>query len=206
MFCLLCCIMRFPHPSEAGLLKTLPPGYAHLDEPRAALCLVGQLAAPLQSLWVFANMRRWAELCFVGSPVTEPEVLLETYKKYLIQQRRDLWITPSMLQPCHLWLQAEGPPHAVTVQGPIRVEQLLAAERQLSGFEGSIMDGCRKLPHHAWLHANSDSCVAQACNGRLRLPMSVPSFCLRCCMKNIGLSLLSVWSMIGPWSHGFWTA
>ena len=150
-------VMRFPHPSEAGLLNTLPPGYAHLEEPRAALCLVGQLAAPLQSLWVFANIRRWAELCFVGSPVTEPEVLLETYKTYLIQQRRDLWITPSMLQPCHLWLQAEGPPHVVTVQGPIRVEQLLAAERKLSGFEGSLMDGCRKLPDHAWLHANSEA-------------------------------------------------
>ena len=46
---------RFPHPAEVGFLNTLPPDFCHLPDPRAALVLVGQLAAPLQSLWVTAR-------------------------------------------------------------------------------------------------------------------------------------------------------
>ena len=39
--------MRHLHPQEAGLLNTLPLTFKHSTNLRAALSMVGQLAAPL---------------------------------------------------------------------------------------------------------------------------------------------------------------
>ena len=132
-------VMRFPHPAEVGLLNTLPPRYHHLEEPRAALCLVGQLAAPLQALWVFGHVKKWSESCFLGSSATEPDSLLESYKAYLIQQRTDLWLTPSMLRSGTgtVWLQTDSVPHAVTVQGQQKLPFTLGFNKTIVGSETS---------------------------------------------------------------------
>ncbi|OLP86811.1 Modification methylase Eco47II [Symbiodinium microadriaticum] len=53
--------LRFAHPSELGLLNTLPADFCYADSARDSLCLVGQVAAPLQALWVFAHITVWSQ-------------------------------------------------------------------------------------------------------------------------------------------------
>ena len=148
---------RFPHPAEVGLLNTLPLDFLHLEGMRAALCLVGQVAAPLQALWVYAQVRRWAEQAFTGSSQVDPHQLLQDFKKILLQARRDQWIVPSLQVPCLLWLCKDGVPYTVHVQQPVRARDVLAAELALAGpgFKACIMDGNRRLPAQALLHCNS---------------------------------------------------
>ena len=144
--------MRFPRPAEAGLLNTLPPGYRHHENPRAALCLVGQIAAPLQALWIFGQIRRWAEQSLLGSSAVDSLELLESYKTYLLQQRDDLWLTPTLLKGGQLWLQVDEVVHPVTVTGPVKACQLLEAEQRVTPWEYCLLQGCRKVPDAAGLH------------------------------------------------------
>lgn len=58
--------MRHLHAEEIGLLMGLLPGHPLPQEPRAALCLVGQLTSPMQALWVIAHIQRWASAVFGG--------------------------------------------------------------------------------------------------------------------------------------------
>ena len=44
--------VRLFYPQEAGLLNTLTMTCFQLLNPRAALCLAGLIAAPMQSLWI----------------------------------------------------------------------------------------------------------------------------------------------------------
>ena len=47
---------RHLHPFEGALLCTVPGDFCFPMPPRAALCLLGQIAAPLQVLWVQSHI------------------------------------------------------------------------------------------------------------------------------------------------------
>ena len=128
--------VRFPHAAEVALLNTVPPLFAHLADPRAALCLVGQLAAPLQALWVTATVKSWAERAFHGTSQTDPLALVQHYKQYLLQQRKDAWLVPSLQQGGMLELQQSGQLLRIRTEGPVQVHHLLAAESHLQGSCG----------------------------------------------------------------------
>ena len=49
--------LRHPHPQEIGLLNGLSLKHVHGQDLRAELCLIGQIASPLQACWVFAQVR-----------------------------------------------------------------------------------------------------------------------------------------------------
>ena len=66
---------RYLHPEEAGLLCTLPVHRQHVPNLKAALCLIGQIAAPLQSPWVISQVQRWFTHQLGGSPVSPPDLL-----------------------------------------------------------------------------------------------------------------------------------
>ena len=76
--------IRFAHPKEVGYLNTLPVSLVLPDPPRAALCLVGQLAAPMQALWVLAQVQCWAQTTFEGRALTVPANCIEELKVELL--------------------------------------------------------------------------------------------------------------------------
>ena len=68
---------RYLHPQEAGLLCTLPVQRKHLPNLKAALCLIGQIAAPLQALWVLLQVQQWFGALASGpSMMSECEVVM----------------------------------------------------------------------------------------------------------------------------------
>ena len=148
--------MRFPHPAEVGLLNTLPPDYVHLDSMRAALCLVGQVAAPLQALWVYAQLRRWAEQVFIGFSKVEPCKLLQEFKAQLLEKRRDIWQVPSLAAPGLLWLCKDNVVYSVCLRQPVQVKDIVAAELALAGpgFKACVLENNRRLPLHASMRCN----------------------------------------------------
>ena len=130
--------MRFLHPHECGFLNTLPPDFRHLDEPRSALSLVGNLAAPLQASWVFSFVRRWAEEAFTGASSFSPDVCLESHKHHLLAQRDVLFaFCDNSPRPC-LSLQIAGEAAQVHVPSEARVADLLQAERRWAPFACSL--------------------------------------------------------------------
>ncbi|CAE6966038.1 aquIMA [Symbiodinium sp. CCMP2592] len=148
--------LRFPHASEVGFLNTLPASFLHLSEPRAALCLVGQIAAPLQALWVSAHIRMWIELAFDLPNVTCPMQLLEDFKSMLHESQRDFWTTSAIAASSSVWLSVDGSPFELPVSGPTTVAQLVKAEKALqgSGVTIQVFEGDRRLPAGAFLHPN----------------------------------------------------
>ena len=148
--------MRFLHPQEVALLNTVSPRFRHVANARAALCMVGQLAAPLQSLWVCAQIRRWAAEVFGGSCLT-PVAYLEQYKHELLIHRHDLWILPTMMPKGILSLSDGCSQWQLQVQGPVTVAELAKAELQLQGpgLKIEICHGGRTLPSDGLLHVGS---------------------------------------------------
>ena len=107
--------VRLPHPLELGILNTLPLDYLLPSPPRSGLCLVGQLAAPLQALWTSAQIMRWAEETYGGHVVTCPVSTLVAFKQALLkqaqqlcQQQGDSTKTQSLQQAGQLNAQAIG--------------------------------------------------------------------------------------------------
>ncbi|CAE7246184.1 unnamed protein product [Symbiodinium necroappetens] len=144
--------LRFLHPAEAGLLNTLLPSFNHHPDPRAALCLVGQLAAPLQALWIWSQVLSAAGPCF-GLPLICPEAELRRYKQLLVQQRQDTWLLPSMCAGGQLSVQDVHGTRIETASGPLTAGQLLCAEAAFlpPGFKLQLLVGDRVLPRFAKL-------------------------------------------------------
>ena len=65
--------IRHVHPNEAKILNGLDPVQDHGEQVRLTLSAVGQLASPLQSLWIFLCMSRHIEtLCYYGTCFINP--------------------------------------------------------------------------------------------------------------------------------------
>ena len=106
---------RFLHPGEAGFLNTLMPSTPLPGPARHALCLIGQLAAPLQAVWVFGHIVNWVIHINTGRPKRSPVGMIQEYQHRLLQDRLLCWITPSMFMPRTLTLTEDGtrcPDHA----------------------------------------------------------------------------------------------
>ncbi|CAE7241535.1 aquIMA [Symbiodinium microadriaticum] len=151
---------RFLHAGEVGFLNSLPASFQHLADPRAALCLVGQLAAPLQVVWILAQVRDWTELVFDLPRSTDPGALLEAFKRMLLESRKDFWNVPSLGQPSSVWLGDGDSCFEVRIPGPTQVQHFLQAEKSLQGpgCRIYIMDGARRLPPRAFLHPGNATC------------------------------------------------
>lgn len=144
--------MRFLHPQEAGFLNSLPPSIVYTVPPRAALCLVGQLTAPLQAVWVYATVLQTVAPCF-GGTVTDPATELSRFKSQLLQQRQDHWLLPSMLSGGTLSLRDAEGLRTEAASGPVTVQQLICAETALlpPGFKLKVLLQGRTLPKSAKL-------------------------------------------------------
>ncbi|CAE7670713.1 unnamed protein product, partial [Symbiodinium sp. CCMP2456] len=145
--------IRHLHPQEAGLLNGLLPCHPLPAEPRAALCLVGQLTSPMQALWVHAHIWDWAAAVFSGPPGL-PLTALGRYQTQLLDARQDHWTTPAILQGGLIALQKGEDQTLVPVKGPTTAGELLqhAKESSMPGLRFALKQEGRALPHTAWLH------------------------------------------------------
>ncbi|CAE7506880.1 aquIMA [Symbiodinium sp. CCMP2456] len=145
---------RFLHASEVGFLNSLPATFLHLPDPRAALCLAGQLTAPLQSLWISAHIHAWAESAFGLPGLTDPCKLLQAFKDSLLESRRDSWLIPSLQNAACLRFITDSAMLEMQVAGPTRVNNLVQAEKELQGPGVLVLvfEGDRRLPPYAFLH------------------------------------------------------
>ena len=151
---------RYLHPQEAGILCTLPVTRTHLSDLKAALCLVGQLAAPLQSLWILAQVQKWAAAHTCHLPVF-PHALLAHFKRELVQQRFHQWHVPSMLPGGLLslrYLTPDAPIFRVKCSGITSVQDLIQAEAPFrpAGFKARVTCHGRLLAPSALLHFSTD--------------------------------------------------
>ena len=151
---------RHIHPQEAGLLNGAPPLFEHVEDCRAALCMVGQLASPLQALWLTAQIEAWADELFLGGTAICPEQLLIDYKQLLLQQRSDYWLLPTMQAGGIVQVACHGHILSVPATGPVRARDLLLAERRLQppGVSVGLTFVGRPLTSDAWLHFQPSGC------------------------------------------------
>ena len=83
-------VVRHPHPAEAALWCGLDPSMDFGPNMRVALAGVGQLASPIQSVWIFTHIaKRVAGISGISPPV--PSEALNQYLQELIQKARSIW-------------------------------------------------------------------------------------------------------------------
>ena len=145
---------RHPHAAEAGLLNSLPVDFRHLPQPRAALSLVGNLAAPMQALWIFGQVTAWAGGFQQGISTAPTQVLLDKFRQHLLDGRKDLWLVPSQMQGGQLKLRQQQIEVRAEIPGPIRVSDVVQAQRSHIGWGCTVKvwDSHRRLPAQAFLH------------------------------------------------------
>ena len=82
---------RHVHPAECALLNGLHPGM-WVGNCRLGLALVGQLASPIQSVWIMMHVQAQAHTHYTIQP-PKPETVLQAYKALLLQARDEVWTT-----------------------------------------------------------------------------------------------------------------
>ena len=127
---------RHLHPEEGALLCTVPPGYQFPMPARSALSLLGQIAAPMQVLWVQAHILSGLQMHHWGWTGIDPMRMIQALQDFLRSYAFTKWTTPSMYVPRHIQLQIEGQHfiHEIKVDTPIRVADLVLAEKRLGGW------------------------------------------------------------------------
>ena len=158
---------RFLHPAKAGLLNSVPVSFAYDMNCRGALCLVGQIAAPLQVVWIASHIMRWFQLDSGHACPGLPIRAVEAFKECLIQGRHDLWITPDMQVPRSVALSTkdDGVSLCFTTTSATQCffEVLEAIRPELDwGTRAKLFDGDRELPPHALLHGAETHCYRVA--------------------------------------------
>ena len=82
---------RHLHPQEAGLMCGMDPCLEWGDDPRLALSGVGQIASPLQAMWVFQHLLRQLHFVKLGEWSVKPHAALLTYRSWLLARARFQW-------------------------------------------------------------------------------------------------------------------
>ena len=128
--------MRHLHPAEGALLCTVPPTFAFPCDLQAALSLLGQIAAPLQVLWLQAHILAGLQLYHWGWTGIDPTQSIRVLQQHLVNHSMLTWITPRMYQPRCIKLQVEGESQIldVMIHQPLTVKQLIEAEKSLCGW------------------------------------------------------------------------
>ena len=77
---------RYLHPKELATLLAIPLSVQFQGPPRSMLALLGLVASPMQSVWVFAHIIKAASSAFPDLKFLDPEMVLCRYKKELLRQ------------------------------------------------------------------------------------------------------------------------
>ena len=121
---------RFLHYREIALLLGVPNNTPFSLDCKSNLCLLGLIASPMQSLWIYAQLIE----NFAGSRVLvthiQPELALQRFQQELLRQTSDLFWTDDTAPPGHLTLvAADGSTCSMVSPTASTTAQLLTAER-----------------------------------------------------------------------------
>ncbi|CAJ1456671.1 unnamed protein product, partial [Effrenium voratum] len=145
---------RYLHPNELGFLLSFDP-VMHLGvDLKTALCLLGQSAAPLQALWIYAHLLRAVQLQDRSTSDISPLQAIEDYKHHLMQRQFHFWAKHHPAQICRAWvIDADDSYLDIKFTGNVTVEQILNAEQgsQPWGSQPQLLDGHQAVPHGAWM-------------------------------------------------------
>lgn len=146
---------RHLHPEEGALLCTVPPSYRFPMPPRSALCLLGQIAAPLQVLWLQAHILAGLQQHFWGWTCIDPKICVKVLQDQLVAHSQHLWMTQRMFQHRSITLQLEDgeQPFEIFIVNPTTVRELALAEKALSGWGHYAVISLhgQRMPAHAFL-------------------------------------------------------
>ena len=120
---------RFLHPLELATLLTIPLSVQHLTPPRSALCLLGQVAAPLQTLWIYLHLLRCASSVMPSVRSLEPLTVVNRYKAEIVSQLQNGFPfgVDFPTRDFLLFRHDEAPVHLMSC-GSSTIAQLLRAE------------------------------------------------------------------------------
>lgn len=84
-----CC--RYLHPIEVCLLCGSDPSRQVGQDLRLALAAAGQMASPMQSVWVFSHLRKLFQEFFGHGPICHPMDVLKQWQHQVLATRDVLW-------------------------------------------------------------------------------------------------------------------
>ena len=103
---------RHLHALEVSMLNGVPLNLRWGDHHRLNLCAVGQMASPMQSIWIAAALARHVQTLFTTITPADPLSLLQALKNDIMQQCRDLFPNlpsqPSTPDRCQIVVQQPG--------------------------------------------------------------------------------------------------
>lgn len=169
---------RHLHPFEGALLCTVPGDFCFPMPPRAALCLLGQIAAPLQVLWVQSHILAGLQFHAWGWTGIDPSTCIKFFQQYLVDQVKRRWITPLMYQPRQIQIGIEDEQQVITVSlhQPATVMDLVTAERSLCGWGhyAIVKQDGHRLPLDTLLHEGVKYTVELRKSAQVRPFLAVP--------------------------------
>eukprot|EP00438_Fugacium_kawagutii_P013642 Skav213115 [mRNA] locus=scaffold107:37661:42058:+ [translate_table: standard] len=138
---------RYLHPSELSALLGVPQTVSHLSDVKAALCLLGQNASPLQAVWLFSHLVSFASGLSDLETLQGSLDLLQTRKIHLVRELFHLWSSDSVPRHVALILPDGSFSQVLTYQA-VTVLQLVRAESYAlaCGEQLEVLDGDRVLP------------------------------------------------------------
>ena len=103
---------RHMHVLEVSLLNGVPLNLQWGGNQRLNLCAVGQMACPMQSIWIAASLARHVHMLFTETAPADPMALLQMLKQEVMTQGRDLFPNvpsqPSAPDRCLITIQEPG--------------------------------------------------------------------------------------------------
>ena len=139
---------RYLHPMELFALHGVPLTVSHVPDLRAAMCLIGQLASPLQALWVFSCLRSLAHGHDANQTKQVAMADLIRVQRQLVKDHYYMWKQPDSI-PRHISvLLPDGDTISILSAGLTTVAKLLRAEtfNLARGEMMHLSDGSRILP------------------------------------------------------------
>ena len=137
---------RFIHPKEAGLLNTWPASVPLPSPARGALVLIGQIAAPLQAVWVFSHITNWIAEIHIGRAPRSPINYVQEYQTKLLVDRDLIFATRHHFCPRTIRLRQHNEPDVhINLNQPTTIRQLQQAETKLQGWAATVHIGHKGL-------------------------------------------------------------
>ena len=101
-------VFRHVHPREVWALAGIPPNMSLGSDMRLALAVTGQVASPIQSVWVGACVRKAVDLACGREPSVSPQRFWQHIRRAL---RKPFWISGASL-----WIWAHLPEQVMLKQ------------------------------------------------------------------------------------------
>ena len=145
---------RFMHPKEVAHCLAMPISLNYGEDHRATLCLLGQVASPLQSFWIFAQVNNILNEVFDTMDWINLDLALASYKDNLMFQAHHHWPNwYTNMQAVFEVMHEDGQPIRIIKDRHMRAIDLLQAERiNLEWCQTlALFDGGFRVPEQALL-------------------------------------------------------